>query len=411
MGIKSFYKFIEDNFSKCIKYTNVNNKTYLVDGLQKMYKQLIYMNEKKTIMYNKKNKNVTHINIMCSSLLNYLKKNTIPIFIFDGKSPLIKKDALNKKKRIFSNNLNKLSILKKDGNNEMTKQYEKLCKKTITIKNYFITDWLKIARLMGLHAFRAKEEADLLCAHIIKNNSFISGVISDDSDMLIFGSHTIIKKDKEGNFISINLNKLIKLINTKLNENKEYELMGKIFDVENLIEFAILCGSDYEKFELKIHIKNKYELLQFMMMNNVNDLVHDKDLHKFNEIKTYYMKQHSSSEENLYHVQNEWKQPNYTELKIAFEKLHMDDKYIEETLNSLKTCHENHINLKIYESHKSKTLTTAKTTIQKAPDIPILDIPVEPVVFKIKKLNKISESWIDLKQSKLKWDDETNTYI
>ena len=56
-------------------------------------------------------KNISHIHGLINSLTYYLKNGVIPIFIFDGKSPDIKKKKIEERKQILKQNLKKLREL------------------------------------------------------------------------------------------------------------------------------------------------------------------------------------------------------------------------------------------------------------------------------------------------------------
>ena len=84
----------------------------------------------------------------------------------------------------------------------LQEEFKKIYKKSIIMKDYYIKDWIEILDLLGLPVIRAEGEADPICAYIHKNNPYIYGIISDDSDMLIFGSPKIMRKSVNQQFIA-----------------------------------------------------------------------------------------------------------------------------------------------------------------------------------------------------------------
>lgn len=94
MGVDGLYKFISMNCPyvyRNVFIKNINKKACIVDGVQHIYSQLIYMRTKNKEVYTADGKNISHIHGLINSLSYYLKNGLIPIFIFDGRPPQIKK--------------------------------------------------------------------------------------------------------------------------------------------------------------------------------------------------------------------------------------------------------------------------------------------------------------------------------
>jgi len=99
-------------------------------------------------------------------------------------------------------------------------------------------------RCLGVPVVRAEAEGEALCAHL-NSSGIVDGVISNDGDCLLFGAKTIYT-----NFTCENLenrkvmrydaDKLVANISADTNNNKRSLKLSR----EDLIAFAILCGSD-----------------------------------------------------------------------------------------------------------------------------------------------------------------------
>ena len=93
MGVDGLYKFINKKFPDIYNYISINDikgKSCIIDGMQHIYSQLIYMRSRNKEIFMPCGTNVSHIHGLINSLTYYLKNGIIPIFIFDGKSPKIK---------------------------------------------------------------------------------------------------------------------------------------------------------------------------------------------------------------------------------------------------------------------------------------------------------------------------------
>lgn len=94
MGVEGLYKFINKNCNDIydvVSIGDIRGKSCIIDGMQHIYGQLIYMRSRGKEVITDDGRNISHIHGLINSLTYYLKNNIIPIFIFDGKSPDIKR--------------------------------------------------------------------------------------------------------------------------------------------------------------------------------------------------------------------------------------------------------------------------------------------------------------------------------
>jgi 5'-3' exonuclease len=453
MGVEGLYKFINVNCpyvykNVCIK--NIKKKSCVIDGIQHIYSQLIYMRTKNKEVYTNDGKNISHIHGLINSLSYYLKNKIIPIFVFDGKSPEIKKKKIEERRNILKNNLKKLRELESAKNDalsdyikrrnsddksgceginsdEFTKyffgtppetmindkkinistegtfgteegsgddgtdgtfdddtegtfgvegtfggeefalkmddinnEYHKIYKKSIILKDYYIKDWIEILELLGLPVIQAENEADPICSYLLKKNRNIYGIISDDSDMLIFGAPRLMRKMVNQQFKVIELDLLIDTIKydlLKLNNDLHYNKID--FTLDDLINFCILLGTDYGNLPLKIKYDNSLELLKYYYTINkdILQIINEEDLTKFNEIKDYYINNNneciSKINTNLLNSKPEWNKPKLMELKKRLLELNVDEDYIDETNLNFDECYS-HYNSSKYYVYKNK---------------------------------------------------------
>lgn len=386
MGVEGLYKFINKRCSQVyrnISIYDIKDKSCVIDGMQHVYTQLIYMRSKGKEVITLDGKNISHIHGLINSLTYYLKNGIIPIFIFDGKSPDIKKKKIEERKLTLKQNLKKLKELETikksistsvdtlnttntdlfsvdnladiyesiDSiivgtppefltlNEEMQKmqkmqdvqeEYKKIYKKSIVLKDYFIVDWIQILELLGLPVLKATGEADPLCAYIVKNNPHVYGIISDDSDMLVFGAPKLMRKSINQQFTVIELDDLVLSINNLLMSDENYSAFKiKEFKQDNLIEFSLLLGTDYAIFKLREEVSDTYELLKLYMSKSINEILFDSDIEKFYQIKKYYTDLEFSESYDFMLKKPVWKKPKLLELKYRLLELNVDEDYID----------------------------------------------------------------------------------
>jgi flap endonuclease-1 len=382
MGVEGLYKFINKYCSEIYKNVSIydiKNKSCIIDGMQHIYTQLIYMRSKNKEVITSDGKNISHIHGLINSLTYYLKNGIIPIFIFDGKSPDIKKKKIEERKQTLKQNLKKLKeleIIKNDisegikigtknnldfENNlditdnvetiivgtppeffnltdEMQKmqdvqeEYKKIYKKSIILKDYFVTDWIQILEFLGLPVIKAKGEADPLCAYVLKNNNDVFGIISDDSDMLDFGAPRLMRKSINQQFTIIELNELIVSINNLLLSDNTYSIYNttnKNFELDNLIDFSLLLGTDYAIFKLKKDFVDVYDMLKYYMLNGIESLVYPEDIEKYHQIKKYYTNSDFDEAYEFILEKPQWNKPKLLELKKRLLELNVDEDFID----------------------------------------------------------------------------------
>lgn len=248
MGIRYLNRFLLDKCShKSIHKIHLKfleNKTLVIDTSIYLYK---FINE---------NALLENMYLFISLLKNYKIK---PIFIFDGKPPIEKKELLIKryieKKEAEKKYMNLKSTITDMSINDMTEEEKKeLMMELENLKRQFAriteNDITQVKQLMdayGVVYFDAPSEADQLCAYLV-NKEKAWGCISDDMDMFLYGCPYVIRN--------------ISLIN---HTAMLYDTVSILEDLEiskkNFIEIMVLSGTDY-------NIKTNTSLLQTMNFYN-----------------------------------------------------------------------------------------------------------------------------------------------
>lgn len=172
MGIKGLFSLIEKYAPDAIvrrSYKDIakndmddlsNVRTVCVDASNCIYATVIGIRQDSTVHVD----NIHIFGIFCK-LVSMIHVGIIPIMVFDGVAPSIKK----KKSR------------------------SKACKSSIKRMNSSVyDDTKKIAELMGIRVVQSLEEADSQCA-ALEIMSVSSGVVSNDTDILVFGAKKLLR--------------------------------------------------------------------------------------------------------------------------------------------------------------------------------------------------------------------------
>jgi 5'-3' exonuclease len=361
MGLKFLHSFLEQHFPDAF-YTfsskNLQGKTFVVDGLHHIYSQLERMRKLGTEVFLQDGTNVTHIYALFGLLDYFFKNDVMPIFVFDGKQPDDKKHTGEKRKLSLDAQKSGLEILKQQCDEFVAKglssgipideiqnqlesttffkKYKHVYESTIHVKHYHATDWMNILSLMGIPVIHPEfGEADPICTFIANRDPTVFGILSSDSDMLVYGdgrSKLIKKIENKNSYLVMETQNILAKISQKYKVN---------FTHENFLEFCVLAGTDFWNFKLTCGNVMLDELLDCYVMCGLSAkfFLRYFDYAKFDEIKSKYAGNYEM-EYNLYGQylgDNMWKTPNFAEVKKYIRNLNVcDNFYIENTVNKMQ---------------------------------------------------------------------------
>lgn len=228
MGIKNLLKFLSS-------YPNVLNekepneyygKKIAIDISILMYQVVIAIRNSGSDLTNDKGDVTSHILGLFNKTLSFLEKGIIPVYVFDGKPPQLKQKILDARKQVKKRAIEKLE------NTEISDEDRiKYLKRSVTITREQMNQCRELLTAMGIPYVDAPEEADSQLSYLCKNN-MVYAVLTEDMDILTFGSPRIIR--------NLTTNKKIPLEIELSNVLKHLNL-----NYEEFIELCILFGCDY----------------------------------------------------------------------------------------------------------------------------------------------------------------------
>jgi flap endonuclease-1 len=263
MGIKNLLKFLSQ-YEGILKVIDDDNdykyEKIAIDISIILYKVIIAIRNSGADLTNKKGEVVSHILGLFNKTIYLLKKNIIPIYVFDGKAPQLKAKILEERREIKKKAWEKLESLKDE------KEKIKYFKRTASISHVQIKQCKDLLDMMGIPYIEAPEEADSQCAWLVKNG-FATSVLTEDMDILTFGANKIYRNlgSYKKETLEISLDNILQKLN---------------ITYEQFIELCILFGCDYcdrvkDLTPNKIYnyyIKNKdfNKTLNDMITDNIN---------------------------------------------------------------------------------------------------------------------------------------------
>jgi 5'-3' exonuclease len=281
-------------------------KYIVIDTYSLICRYVIGSFKSKTYICNKSNKPIAEIYFLFVVALRFLENGLVPIFVFDGASPEIKYDTLQKRRdaKIKADEKHKeayetleptpeptleseIDIDEEDSDRKDTDddkidtsneldleldRYIKYLKNSFRLNTANIELAKLLLRWMGLPVVNAREEADPQCAAIATQYpESVIGVLTDDFDTLMYKSVNIIKLPNLGSNIlhEYSLDQTLEHVKKKIaqvikteseykigavdsqdEKNRERQIyMAKIkklkFTHQNLVDLGCLMGTDF----------------------------------------------------------------------------------------------------------------------------------------------------------------------
>ena len=187
MGIHLLQTFLTSQRDKNVKeihLRNLNNKKIAVDISIYLYR------------FKEMGNLIENMYLMCSIFRYY---DIHPIFIFDGKSPTVKQDTINKRKESKQNAKDEFIKLKKNMSNcsfnekkEMELKLDILRKKFISVKKKDIIQIQCLLDAYGMTYVTANNEADELCGILTLTNT-VYACMTEDTDIMAYGARKILR--------------------------------------------------------------------------------------------------------------------------------------------------------------------------------------------------------------------------
>ena len=241
MGIKGLTKLIGDNSPEAIVERDISeyfSRTIAIDGNVALYSFLaavrgIGSDHSQIYLTDSQGATTSHLLGIWSRCLKFLKRDIVPIFVFDGGAPDLKSGEIDARKKGKELATEKYELAKAAGNvEEMNKQ----SKRNIRVSSEIVEESIALLEMMGIPYVRAPCEAEAQCAELVKGGRAYA-IGSEDMDTLTCGGPILLRNLNYSE--SMSKSKPIKEIHL----DKILEGMG--LNNTQFIDLCILCGCDY----------------------------------------------------------------------------------------------------------------------------------------------------------------------
>jgi 5'-3' exonuclease len=225
-GLRNFIKTHAPNGVKHMKIDYYKDKVVAVDIYNALYRFIRAIRKNRSDIHAQDGRSVAHLQAIKNIVETYMTHKIIPFFIFDGKAPDIKYNTTKARTK----KTQKAKHDYKTSTNEESKNraYSQMFKLTPDI----ILECQMLLDYIGVPYLKSPEEADSQCAFMSKDcNNKVWGVVSEDTDPLVFGAPYLLVNFKKKSII------------------EQYSLSDILENLgisyEHFVDVCILSSTDY----------------------------------------------------------------------------------------------------------------------------------------------------------------------
>lgn len=302
MGCKGLWAFLETIVTE-LPLDKIRGKPIVIDIMLYIYKYTIGIRNTGHDIFSENGENQNHIYAIYNLIKNFSENGILPICIFDGKSPEIKKESVEKRKLLTEiaeqkckDIINRTHNLMNDNitepNNKiqdfLQSEYIKNFKRSFSINTQIINDCKNLLDYFGIPYYDAIGEADSQCSalgYYYKN--VVSGVLSEDSDVLIYGGPVLFRDIdfKKNKVKCLELDKIMIYLQEKTNNicNTNFKKLIN-FTMDNFIDFTIILGNDYGHGIRCAGGNNRDKLFEIFVLNHFDVVKYIAHLYQINKL-------------------------------------------------------------------------------------------------------------------------------
>ena len=200
----------------------------------------------------------------------------------------IKKEAVEKRKLLTEIAEQKCKDIINDMQDYLQSEYIKNFKRSFSINTQIINECKILLDYFGIPYYDAISEADSQCSalgHYYKN--VVSGVLSEDSDVLIFGGPILFRDIdfKKNKIKCLELDKIMEYLQEKTNNICNTYFRKPInFTMDNFIDFTIILGNDYGHGIRCAGGNNREKLFELFVLNDFDMIKYIAHLYQINKL-------------------------------------------------------------------------------------------------------------------------------
>lgn len=236
MGIKGLLKLLQDQAPGSLKsypFESLFGRKIAVDASMCLYQFLIAVRTgaDDQNLTNQDGEVTSHLQGLFYRTLRMLDEGIKPLYVFDGKPPILKGGELEKRKERRADAEEGLQEAKEGGDQEDINKFQRRLVRVTREQN---EEAKKLLRLMGVPVVEAPGEAEAMCAELAKKG-VVYATATEDMDALTFGTPRLVRNataaaSRKLDIIEVDLASVLSELQLTMDE---------------FIDLCILMGCDY----------------------------------------------------------------------------------------------------------------------------------------------------------------------
>lgn len=251
MGIHNLSKLLVEACPNAMREFDIRSlfgRRIALDASMCLYQFLIAIRQDGQTLENAKGETTSHLNGMFYRTLRMLDHGIKPVYVFDGKPPVLKSEELNKR----AQRRDEAEMGRKEAEIEGDREaVDKFAKRLVKVTGEHVDDCKRLLTLMGVPFVDAPCEAEAQCAVMVRKG-LVFAVGTEDMDALTFGAEVLLRN--------------LTVSEAKKAPVRQYTLSTVLSELgisqEQFIDLCILLGCDYCQSIKGIGPKTAYKLIK-----------------------------------------------------------------------------------------------------------------------------------------------------
>lgn len=240
MGIKGLPNYLTNNTTGAVRSYQISackDWKVAVDSSLLIYQIVTAVRSGGNETVNANGELTSHLTGICRKVLGFLANRITPIFVFDGKSPDIKRVTTEIRAANCKKACDKLTAL-----DPQSEEYNKHHARAFHASPENFEEARILLSLLGIPYINAPGEADIVCSWLASRRGedgkrHVVGVATEDSDMLPLGARYLFKNMLQAvtsreEFTLISLSRALKELDVTM---------------EQFVDICVLLGTDFNK--------------------------------------------------------------------------------------------------------------------------------------------------------------------
>ncbi|KJE96762.1 flap endonuclease 1-B [Capsaspora owczarzaki ATCC 30864] len=268
MGIHNLAKLLADQAPHCVRENVIKayfGRKVAIDASMSMYQFLIAVRSEGNQLMNDAGETTSHLVGFFYRTIRMLENGIKPVYVFDGKPPVMKSGELAKRTARREEAQASLDAATEAGESETMEKFQRRLVKVTKEHN---EECKRLLTLMGVPYISAPCEAEAQCAALVKSGSvFAAG--TEDMDALTFGSKVLLRH--------LTFSEARKMPIKEFNLDRALE--GLKLTMEQFVDLCILLGCDYCESIKGIGPTRAYALIQ--EYKTIEEIIKNLDTEKY----------------------------------------------------------------------------------------------------------------------------------